>query len=99
MSDTNKQVIQFTNKPSPVVAFSSFGAKAVDIIQSMEIASSQAIIFFIGSAGDIDQTLVPRLTQLYGVGIAKATGKAKALILDGGTQAGVMQVLGEAVEM
>ena len=97
MSDINKQVIQFANNHSSVVAFSSVGAKAEDIIQSLEIASPQAIILSIESADDIDKTIVPRLTQLYGGGIAKATGKAKALIQDGGTQAGVMQLMGEAV--
>ena len=97
MSVISKQVIEFANNQSAVLAMCPAGTKPADIIQSLEIASPQAIILSIGGADDLDKTLLPRLTQLYGRGIAKAARDGKALILDGGTQAGVMQLMGEAV--
>jgi hypothetical protein len=97
MSVISKQVIEFANNQSAILALCPAGTKAADIIQSLEIAPPQAVILSIGSADDLDQALLPRLTQLYGRGIAKAARDAKALILDGGTQAGVMQLMGEAV--
>ena len=97
MSVISKQVIEFPNNQSAVLASCPPGTKAAEIIQSLEIAPPQAVILSIGSADDLDQALLPRLTQLYGRGIAKAARDAKALILDGGTKAGVMQLMGEAV--
>ncbi|HYO20917.1 MAG TPA: DUF4231 domain-containing protein [Flavisolibacter sp.] len=97
MSDISKQVIQFPNNRSAVVVSPDVNAKAADIIHALEIEQPQAVVLSIGGAGDLDNKLLPRLTQLYGRGIAKAAVDAKALVIDGGTQAGVMSLMGEAV--
>ncbi len=51
----------------------------------------------IGGAASVDENLVPRLTQLFGRGIARAVAETNAVIMDGGTQAGVMKLIGEGV--
>ncbi len=56
-----------------------------------------AVLTVIGSAGSLDPQLLPRLAQLFGRGVARAAQQARAVLVDGGTQAGVMALLGEAV--
>src|SRR5262249_44366892 len=62
------------------------------------VASGKAVVLILGGAAAIDSSVVPRLTQLFGRGIARAAADKGAVIIDGGTQAGVIAIVGDAVE-
>ncbi len=51
----------------------------------------------IGGADSLDEKVSLRLIQLFGRGIARAAADLKATIIDGGTEAGVMKMMGQGV--
>jgi len=92
-----KQSILFPNSNEAVAVFPSATNKAEDIVAALDIKPYKAIILVLGGAASIDEKLIPRLAQLFGRGIARAAAEANAIIIDGGTQAGVMAMMGEGV--
>ncbi|HEX8142867.1 MAG TPA: DUF4231 domain-containing protein [Pyrinomonadaceae bacterium] len=92
-----KQAILFRNQNQAVAVFPSAQDKAEEIVAALEIKPYQAVILILGGASSIDESLIPRLTQLFGRGIARAAAEANAVIIDGGTDAGVMALMGQGV--
>jgi hypothetical protein len=92
--NTMKQTVTFPNDNKAVVVSSS---TAASILAALDLAPSKAVILVLGGAAAIDAAVVPRLTQLFGRGIARAAADRGAVIIDGGTQAGVMALMGEGV--
>ncbi|MDQ6608849.1 MAG: DUF4231 domain-containing protein [Bacteroidota bacterium] len=97
MSEIVKQSIRFPNNHSALAVLPTAETTMEEIMQTLDLPVSKAIILIIGGADNLDENLLPRLTQLFGRGIAKAAIEAKAAIIDGGTQAGVMSLMGEGV--
>jgi hypothetical protein len=79
------------------------GTPAADTLQVLGLEQPKALIIIIGGAGRLDTAmqsdalLKSRLTQLFSRGIARAAIETGALIIDGGTQSGVMALMGGAV--
>ncbi|HEY0042178.1 MAG TPA: DUF4231 domain-containing protein, partial [Flavisolibacter sp.] len=97
MSEVIQQVIQFSNNRIAPVAFPTAETKAADVIAALHIPLPKAVIVSIGGAENLDATILPKLTQLYARGVARAALEANALVIDGGTQAGVMTLMGEGI--
>ena len=66
------------------------GTTAADILQALDIGEPRALMLVVGGAVDLDAAVQARLVQLCSRGIARAAADIDALILDGGTHAGVM---------
>ena len=92
-----KQSILFPNGNEAVAVFPSAINKAEDIVAALDIKPYKAMMLVLGGAASIDEKLIPRLAQLFGRGIARAAAEANAIIIDGGTQAGVIAMMGEGV--
>ena len=90
-----KQSILFPNGNEAVAVFPSAINKAEDIVAALDIKPYKAMMLVLGGAASIDEKLIPRLAQLFGRGIARAAAEANAIIIDGGTQAGVIAMMGE----
>ena len=93
----NKQSICFANNHQAFVVLPAADASPDGIVKALGISAPKAVILIIGGADSIDSKLMPKLTQLFGRGIARAALEAEAVIIDGGTQAGVMSLMGEGV--
>jgi hypothetical protein len=70
---------------------------ATAIVEQLDLPAYGAVLAVVGSAGSLGPQLLPRLRQLFGQAVARAAQQATAVLVDGGTQAGVMALLGEAV--
>jgi hypothetical protein len=68
-----------------------------DVINTLGLKSPQAIIMLSGGASRLEDELKPRLTQLFSRGIARVALNTEALVIDGGTQSGVMEMMGQGV--
>ena len=73
------------------------GAKAADTLSALGIEQPKAIILISGGVADLDEALRRRLVQLFSRGIARAARDCDALIIDGGTQSGVIEMMGQGV--
>src|SRR5215469_5454302 len=91
------QEIAFPNKNTAKLVTASPGKPMASLIEALGISAPKNLILLIGGADELDQKLTSRLTQLFSRGIARAAADAEALIIDGGTQAGVMQIMGQSI--
>ena len=91
------QEIVFENNNGAKLVMASRGTPMAALIKSLAISQPKNLILLIGGADKLDEKLTSRLTQLFSRGIARAAADADALIIDGGTQAGIMQIMGQSI--
>lgn len=92
----NKTTITLGDRHSPAFWLSE-ADEVPALVRQLDLPDYGAVLAVIGSAATLDPQLLPRLAQLFGRGVARAAQQANAVLVDGGTQAGVMALLGEAV--
>src|SRR5215475_961945 len=92
-----KNTITFENKNRAVVITAPGDASAKAIIDALGIESPCAVILLFGGAGGLDDSRKAHLASLFADGVAPVAAELGALIIDGGTQSGVMAMMGEAV--
>lgn len=72
-------------------------AEAAEILDILGIEQPEALILIAGGADKLSESIAPRLAQFFSRGIAQAAADLKAVIIDGGTQSGVMEMMGQGV--
>lgn len=92
----NKE-ITFPNGNKAQSAIVSADAPVEDILCSLNIEKPRALILIFGGAAGLAESLKPRLAQLFSRGIVRAAIETGAIIIDGGTKAGIMELMGQAV--
>ena len=92
-----KEPLLFPNNKRATAVFPTDDTSAGEILAALDLKPHKTVILVIGGADNIDEKLAPRLVQLFGRGIARAAANANAVIIDGGTQSGVMAMMGQGV--
>jgi SLOG in TRPM, prokaryote len=92
-----KNTISFENGNRAVVVTAPRDASAQAILDALEIVSPRAVILLFGGAAGLDNSRKTHLANLFADGVAPVAAELGALIIDGGTQSGVMAIMGEAV--
>ena len=92
-----KNTISFENGNRAVVITAPRDASAKAILDALEITSPRAVILLFGGAAGLDDSRKAHLETLFAEGVAPVAAELGALIIDGGTQSGVMAMMGEAV--
>jgi len=92
-----RNTITFENGNRAVVITAASDASAKAILDALEIESPRAVILLFGGAAGLDHSRKARLATLLADGVAPVAAELEALIIDGGTQSGVMKMMGEAV--
>jgi hypothetical protein len=92
-----KNTITFANGNRAVVITAPRDASAQAIIDALEITSPRAVILLFGGAAGLDDSRKAHLATLFADGVTPVAAELGALIIDGGTQSGVMAIMGEAV--
>src|SRR6266536_2012337 len=92
-----KDTLTFENGNRAVVIIAPRDANAKAILDALEIASPSAVILLFGGAAGLDDSRKAHLATLFAEGGAPVAAEVGALIIDGGTQSGVMAMMGEAV--
>jgi len=70
---------------------------AATLLDKLGLAEINALIIIAGGADDLEEALYPRLLQLFSRGIAREGKEIRAGFIDGGTDSGVMAMLGKGV--
>ena len=89
--------VEFDPRTAAVAVFPTPAERAEEVLKELAIKPYKAVLGIIGAGDSIDPTLLPKLTQLFSRGIARAALEAEAVLVDGATQAGVMALTGEGV--
>ncbi len=92
-----KTGIIFANGNRAVAVAAPRSVSARDILEALALPKPRAMMLLFGGAAGLDYALTDRLAALLGEGVAPAAAESGALIIDGGTQSGVMAMMGEAV--
>lgn len=93
----NKNTITFENGNRAVVVTAARDTDAQSILKALGLAQPHALILVFGGAKGLDDSRKAHLAELFTDAIAPAAAELGALIIDGGTQSGVMAMMGEAV--
>lgn len=96
-ADLKKQTIDFPNGNPAVAVYANSKTKSEDIISSLGLNEHRAVLLIVGGADDLEQKSKDKLTQLFSRGIARGAVEGMAVLVDGGTKAGVMELMGEGV--
>ncbi|GAC1434735.1 MAG: hypothetical protein NVS4B1_32160 [Ktedonobacteraceae bacterium] len=91
------QSIVFPNGNQAHAVFLPSGTDVHDLPSLLQLPPFHEFIMIAGGAGFMDGTLYPNLAQLFTHGIAHLATTRKALVIDGGTQAGVMELMGTGI--
>ena len=92
-----KNTITFDNGNQAAVVTAGRDADAQSILKTLDIAQPQALIMVFGGAKGLDDSRKACLAELFRNAIAPAVADAGALVIDGGTESGVMAMMGEAL--
>jgi hypothetical protein len=92
-----KNTITFANGNRAVVVIAPRDAGAQAIIDLLGMRSPRAVILLFGGAAGLDDSRKAHLATLFADGVTPVAAELGALIIDGGTQSGVMAIMGEAV--
>lgn len=92
-----KKEIAFDNGNRAIVVIASRDTDAQNILKALDLPQPHSLIMVFGGAKGLDDSRKARLAQLFTDAIAPAAAELGALIIDGGTQSGVMAMMGEAV--
>ena len=95
--DSEHREILFENRNRARLVTASLDAKADELLVALDLEPPRSVIMISGAAGSLDKKMEPRLTQLFSRGIARAAVRQNAVIVDGGTHAGVMALMGQGV--
>ena len=79
------------------VVHESSSDSAADLIKALDLGSPRPVIIVSGAAAELESTAKPRLRHLFTRGVARAAAQVGAVIVDGGTHCGVMEIMGAAV--
>ena len=86
--------IKFPNGNRAQLVRAAAGTPAADILKKLGIEQPEALIMIFGGAAGLDDSLKPRLLQLFSRSIACSAIETGAIIMDGGTKAGVIKLIG-----
>ena len=92
-----KNTITFGNGNRAVVITVPRDIKVQTILEALDFAQPHALIMVFGGAKGLDDSRKARVAELFNHAIAPVAAELGALIIDGGTQSGVMAMMGEAV--
>ena len=68
-----------------------------EIVEALELPSYESILVVSGGAAALETRLIQPLAELFKNGLVAAAVDTRALLIDGGTQAGIMELLGKEV--
>jgi TRPM family ion channel len=92
-----RNTIRFENGNRAAVITAPRDASAKAILDALEIALPRAVILLFGGAAGLDNSCKAQLATLFAEGVAPVAAELGALVIDGGTQSGIMAIMGEAV--
>lgn len=87
--------IVFPNGNRASAVRTPIGAAGATIVEALGLLLPRAVLLLNGGASDMSSAEMARLHGLLVMGVARVVAEEGITVIDGGTQAGVMQMMGE----
>ena len=97
MSDDRVSSIAFANGNQAVVVRARPREAAAALVEAAGIEQDSPVLLIVGGADSLDTAGSRRLDALFEMGVASALEATRAVIVDGGTDAGVMAIAGDVL--
>src|ERR1700722_12970151 len=68
-----------------------------EVLKELEVPTARPVLFVVGSADNFDERITDHVRRLLQTVIAPVCASTNAVVLSGGTDAGVMALLGKAM--
>jgi len=88
--------ISFPNGNRAVAVSATATDEPAAILEALDIGKPDSVVLLIGGADELDPNLSPQIETLFREGLLTVATENNALIVDGGTEAGVMKLIGRA---
>ncbi len=95
MGSLRSTTIDFPNGNQAKAIFPARDTRPADIVSALGLAAPQPLLLLNGGASKMSSDEVGQLRPLVAEGVARATAQNHIAVIDGGTQAGIMQMMGE----
>jgi hypothetical protein len=92
-----RRVIHFSQRQQAYALLLPPGIAPDTLLSALALPTPQATILLAGGAGGMGRRSYERMQYIFTQGFASLAARLNALIIDGGTQAGVMALIGEGV--
>jgi len=92
-----QQEIRFPNGNKAWAVLSPIGTHVKDLMRCLSIPQPRAIIMIAGGAAQMEKQIMSALSASVSYGVVHVASSLGALIIDGGTQSGVMELTGLGV--
>jgi TRPM family ion channel len=89
--------ISFPNGNRALAVIPPIGTRATELVRALGIPKPGSVIMIAGGAASMDEHDHLNLTRLFTDGIAHIAATYNALVIDGGTQSGVMELMGQGI--
>lgn len=90
----HKSCIQFLNGHCASSVVAPLGADVKEILDALNIQRPGALIMIAGATSELSEEITSHLAQLCSLGIMPTVNKKNAMIIDGGTQVGIIKLIG-----
>lgn len=94
---TTRREISFSNGNQALAVIPPRNLPASSLLRALGIPQPRSLIMIAGGAAEMDERDLARLASLFSEGIAHFAAVHQALVIDGGTQSGVMELMGQGV--
>lgn len=89
--------VTFPNGNRARVVVAPADGRAAEIVGALGVARPKSLLLVMGGADKVGAEVMSRLEEMFTRGIEGAAAEAGALVIDGGTDSGVMRLMGRAV--
>jgi hypothetical protein len=97
ISTMNKQLIVFKNGNEAKAVAASMNGKMQEALKILEVKPYKSVVLILGGADELEESRKAKLLQLFDRGIARAAAETNSVVVDGGTDSGVMALMGQGV--
>ena len=94
--DTGVLTLEFPNGNRAVAVQAQRGRPPSELLAALEMTTPRPLLVLVGGADALEDNIQTRLAELLERGIVRAVSATGAVVVDGGTAAGVMALMGEA---
>jgi hypothetical protein len=88
--------LEFPNGNRALAVQAGRGRQPSELLGALEMATPKPLLLLAGGADTLDENIRTRLAELLERGVVRAALATGAVVVDGGTAAGVMALMGEA---
>lgn len=91
--------VTFANGNRARLVYAEEGTQGEEVLGALGLSVGFPVVLLIGGADSLGPGLARRIGQLLEGAMAEAAGSADAMVVDGGTQSGVMALMGRAASL